>query len=622
MTRFGACSIRVSLCCLLVLVPASVRAGGLTFLGVEGVARPNVMAMSPDGLHIYTGNRVTEEMLSLLTRDPLTGSVTATASYVDGTDGVVGLEDPTSVVVSPDGRNVYVTGFRAHSIVTFTRDLGTGALTFLQMHADDDGTVPANTMRRPSSVVVSPDDLHVYVASGVDDAITLFTRDLVPMSATYGALTYVGRIENSCPTVCGLSNPEQIAITHDGSSLYVAAHTATTGSIVAFARDAGTGALTYLENEQNNLNGITALLNPVALALNENDDFLYTVSSLGDAVHVFSRDADPMSPDHGKITFVDVTQLGSKTQPVGIALDPSAGAPYVYVTGADKDTVFVLRRDPGSGKLALLQTATQTSLADPHGIVVAPPDGRFVYASTAKAPSVGTQGGVVAFQVNICGDSVRAPDEQCDDDNVTPGDGCDASCRIELCGPTPQTGCTTVYATTAEDSSIDVKNDPAKSDSKDKLIWAWKKGAIPPASFGDPRTAGDYVFCIYDGSPLPQPLVSQMAPRGTAKWKRVPSNPAKALQGYTYSDPTQLTPDGVSLVKLKGGTGTKAQIQVQGKSFFLRPPTLALTLPVTVELRSTQDPTVCWVATYGTNPMMFPKRLTAHTTARFKAKND
>jgi hypothetical protein len=78
----------------------------------------------------------------------------------------------------------------------------------------------------------------------------------------------------------------------------------------------------------------------------------------------------------------------------------------------------------------------------------------------------------------------------------------------------------------------------------------------------------------------------------------------------------------VSLVKLKGGTGTKAQLQVQGKSFFLRPPTLALTLPVTVELRSTQDPTVCWVATYGTNPMMFPKRLTAHTTARFKAKND
>jgi cysteine-rich repeat protein len=35
------------------------------------------------------------------------------------------------------------------------------------------------------------------------------------------------------------------------------------------------------------------------------------------------------------------------------------------------------------------------------------------------------------FGEGVCGDSILSPDEQCDDGNTMPGDGCDASCRTE-----------------------------------------------------------------------------------------------------------------------------------------------------------------------------------------------
>ena len=39
----------------------------------------------------------------------------------------------------------------------------------------------------------------------------------------------------------------------------------------------------------------------------------------------------------------------------------------------------------------------------------------------------------IASRVTVCGDGIREGQEQCDDGNTTPGDGCDGSCQIEEC---------------------------------------------------------------------------------------------------------------------------------------------------------------------------------------------
>ncbi len=624
MTRSRAGRNRWCLLLLLVLVPAASDAGGLAFLDSEdGVQDASKIAMSSDGTSIYSidpqGN---SEELSLFSRNPATGALTLVETYTDGVDGD-GFAQPTSVTVSPDGKNVYVTGRMQDSVAVFSRDLGTGELTFVEMRADGDSGapgVPSGTMGRPSSVIVSPspNEEHVYVASDADNSITLFTRNSTP-GPTYGALTYVGMLQNDCPTVCGLHRPEALAVAPDGLSVYVAAHTASTGAVSAFARDPGTGFLTFLEYEENNTNGIASLLNPVALAVTPDNGALYVTAQAGDAVHVFSRDTTPMSSDYGKIALVQVQQLGSNTGPNSVAIDPSNGGPFVYVAGnnAKSNALFVFRRDTGTNKIARLQTIHHSTISQPGGIVVGA-DGTFVHVSSAK---VGTgTAGLVTFEVDVCGSGTRAIDEECDDGNVVDGDDCHSDCTIEACGAAPETGCTTiVHVTTAEDSSLDIKNDPLKADAKDAIKWQWKKGNTVAADFGDPRTTADYVICIYDSSGNPQPLISRAAPSGA--WKRSPSKETDPTKGFSYTDKS-LIPAGLSQFKLKAGLVDKAQLSVQGKADFLRPPTLPLVPPVKVEVRSTQNPGICWVATYGTNPAMFPKRMTYNTSARFKAKSD
>ena len=50
----------------------------------------------------------------------------------------------------------------------------------------------------------------------------------------------------------------------------------------------------------------------------------------------------------------------------------------------------------------------------------------------ATGGGVGDDGGVDAGPPNVCGDGLRAGAEVCDDGNVVSGDGCDASCAIEV----------------------------------------------------------------------------------------------------------------------------------------------------------------------------------------------
>ncbi len=60
-------------------------------------------------------------------------------------------------------------------------------------------------------------------------------------------------------------------------------------------------------------------------------------------------------------------------------------------------------------------------------------DGGIMFDATP--PDSGVDGGPRDARVPVCGDGLLDPMEQCDDDNTTPGDGCDGMCRREMyCG--------------------------------------------------------------------------------------------------------------------------------------------------------------------------------------------
>jgi DNA-binding beta-propeller fold protein YncE len=88
---------------------------------------------------------------------------------------------PEGLTVSPDGANVYVASFLPGSIDTFDRDASTSALIekprkpgcLIDPRFD---CIHAQAMRGASSVVVSPDGKNVYVSAFASNAVTEFRR--------------------------------------------------------------------------------------------------------------------------------------------------------------------------------------------------------------------------------------------------------------------------------------------------------------------------------------------------------------------------------------------------------------------------------------------------------------
>jgi cysteine-rich repeat protein len=214
---------------------------------------------------------------------------------------------------------------------------------------------------------------------------------------------------------------------------------------------------------------------------------------------------------------------------------------------------------------------------------------------------------VTATPNQVCGNATLESPEQCDDGNLTNGDGCSAICQLEPCGAAPRSGCR--LPAVAKKSSLALTD--KVPDAGDKLQWKWSKGTVSPlADFGDPTTTSDYQLCIYDGAPGPR--VSAHVPAGgmcagKPCWSAKPT-------GFAYKNKA-LTPDGISQITLKAGLASGvAKIAVKGQGTDLpMPALLPIAAPVRVQLINREND-VCWEAVYSA--------LTKHDAVQLKAKAD
>lgn len=611
--------------------------GELTQLGAEAVGSVTGLAFSPDGAFVYgLDGPAGAQTLFTMSRDAVSGTLTSIGTETAGITGQirVGREG----TVSPDGQHFFLPDTndgptRRHtSLNAYTRDLVTGALAFAGGVADLVDT---------ADVAMTADGAHLYTAAVANDALAAFQRD-----AGTGALTMIETEFDGVQGVTGLDGARSVALSPDEAHVYVVAQEG--NSLAVFARDAGTGALSFIEAEFDGVGGVDGLEDAQFVVVSPDGDSVYVARNSEGVIAVFSRNVVS-----GEVTFVE-------TEPAAQA-DRLAVSPTGDVVYSSRGQSFA--RDPATKELSPLQTFSD----DPLGLIAISPGGEHVYGlheGYTRDPATGlltdfdddpgglatifglkggfafTQDGSRAFAgpVRSIGtlhvferdptagsrSFVHATPFSCDvnpatgegDVAVSPDgqhvylacDGGDAALQIHTagyagCAPTLLVGCRT-----GTRGSFQLKD---KSPNRgDKVNWRWIRGAETTLAEFEPSDAFDhYAVCAYDG--LGNLIVDLLVPAGQLCGK-----PGKTAPCFSTKDPkvlyksTQQAPEGIKKMKLKADDDGRASFTINGgrdRLGWVDPPALPLALPVVAQLQSKDG--LCFESTfpfaYRNDPEMF-----------------
>lgn len=339
-------------------------------------------------------------------------------------DGAQGCTDvPNSpmgsrdVVVSPDGRSVYASGFDpvtpANGIITEFDRAADGSLTYLGCIADNAAQgcvdVPGSPLRGLNGLVASNDSL--YAASPNAASLTHFTR------AADGSLAFSGCLSNTaadgCSPVDGTNTPMLSALaaapSPDGSQLYLRAFNGVSsgGSLVRFAIGAQ-GAPSYVSciadfaGNGCSSSGGGRIRGGGGIAVTESS--IYAPGSDFGVVNRYGRPGFVFNQCLSDVAIVGCTALGSETGLIS-ATAVSPDGTSMYIVGDELSAGIITQFALGAGgKMTLVgcQADSQAGCLDlpnsPLGEaadVAVSPDGASVYVPGADGVSTfrgGTDG--------------------------------------------------------------------------------------------------------------------------------------------------------------------------------------------------------------------------------------
>ncbi len=362
----------------LVVFNRDLASGGLTYMttytddsgGIDGLGGTQTVVVSPDGNYVYvTGGN--DDAVAVFSRSE-TGTLSFVSMVQEGTNGVSGIANPLGIVMSEDGDNLYVCGFGSATLANFNvMPGGTLSVNEVEM-ASQTGVSGIDGV---GAVAVSPDGNHVYVGGNVDDAIVTFNRN-----ATSGMLDFVQKIEDGS-TTDGLNGINGVMVSPDGKHVYTTSFW--DKAVVLFERDQQTGELTYVERYKDGVSGVDGLNGANSISMDTNGENVYVTGFWEHAIAVFSRNAVT-----GELTFLEVFKDGS----AGVdglnrasAVTVSSDNGNVYVAGYNDNAISIFSRDQNDGTLTYVGLVKDgvdgvDGLNKVNSIVVSP-DNAQVYAT-------------------------------------------------------------------------------------------------------------------------------------------------------------------------------------------------------------------------------------------------
>jgi DNA-binding beta-propeller fold protein YncE len=419
--------------------------------GVDGCAaapllaglEPTQMAVSPNGRFVYSsqqaelipGPHAPHSRLLVFARDLRTGAlhplrgrrgcledtVRPVARQRGPCERVGGIELPFALVISPDGRHLYVSGGGGRNnggdyLVTFGLDPRTGSVRPLQCLTDQAHSRCAYAaIGSAGDLLVSPDSRDVYAADerrAVIDVYRVGAHGLA-FAQCLASTPQPGKNCTIAPLLME-GGVEGLAVSRDGSELYAAGLIGEgAGRIVEFSRDAASGLLSagsatgdcVSDALSPPLGCAKVALTGRQLSLSASGDTLYAASGPELAVAALSRDASTGAlseapPPSGCVEFTSFPERGCSSAPRWSSDFPhtvSSRANGLLVSALeehdDAGTVVEVTRSPAGGAPAVSDLrgcaagacrrlrGTNGELA---GALAASPDGRSVYVADKR----------------------------------------------------------------------------------------------------------------------------------------------------------------------------------------------------------------------------------------------
>lgn len=384
------------------------------------------IVVSPDGKNVYVASSKSDA-IAIFTRDRKAGVLRqagkaagcVAAKGAAGCGPALGLDEPNSVAISPDGRNVYATSRAGNSVTAFARNPRTGALRQLPPPLAGcisglpiPGCAGGLALLAPDVVVVSPDGNNVYVGSFFGNSVAAFSRNpttgaLTQLSGTAGC---IAEATAGCATGIALNSVEGLAISPNGANVYAA--TALSNAVVTLSRDSSTGALAQASDGsgcivQSALTGCTVgrqLSGANAVAVSPDGSGVYVTSLFSNSVTSFNRSASSGALAQREGTggcLIFLRSAGCSfgralLAPEGLAIAPGGKSAYVaaFKTGA----IVVLNRGKAGSVAQKPGTAGCLATRSPDcaparalkgvGSIALSPDGRYLYSTSFESDAV------------------------------------------------------------------------------------------------------------------------------------------------------------------------------------------------------------------------------------------
>jgi DNA-binding beta-propeller fold protein YncE len=343
----------------------------------RGLGFATDVAVSPDGRNAYVVS-LNSDALAVFDRDPAIGVL----RQKQGARGCVAqsglggacrngeaLENPSSVVVSPDGRNVYV---GANGIAVFRRNPLTGDLK--QEKGGDGCRAEENRggacrFAYATDLAISPNGKDVYVTSPSREAIAIFARDartgaLKQLPGRRGCISQRGA-NGRCGKAHALSGADHIAVSPDGANVYVSAKYSE--SVAIFDRDPKTGALAQKRGvagcisqsgSQGTCEDGRGLRETGSIAVSPDGSNVYVLGEFSDELATFDRrvggDLVQLAGAAGCISAQQEPGCGNTTVlevPTDLTVSPDGK--NVYVLASFQGVVAAFDRSSATGRLTL-----------------------------------------------------------------------------------------------------------------------------------------------------------------------------------------------------------------------------------------------------------------------------